>query len=473
MRIRPNGTRVALSVALGLLMVCVGGMATASAAPPAPAASGTVWAYGALRTIDVSGHNLTGGYAYQGSALFGFSAVLNETPTVGNDFSLVIQRTMGVSISIEYCIPNCRAALYSASVSYRAWEATTAVANLTTAANVTEGSTSVPALGLLGETVNLSAGIRESTLYAAGATVLLSRQLWVNESGAAALSLVPALGLIPLTLSSGAVWNATSAFTASGSYAWAYAFIKSGTTVVGGPVRIANSGGGTVGGSGNLTVLGNLTEGATVVLGGTSYDAINLTVEGPFVLREGLVLLPAGANLFSGSASAWSSDQYGAATVSGSRLDVSNHLVSGHLGLAASAAWWRSGTSDPTAEVAGVPTNPAGANDSSAPTYVQAQPESAQQAQTDQQCLATGVGCPASSPGTPRGLFGVLVVAGVVGVAVALVAVGTFSRRRLPPPVYPNASLYPPGTAVTGGPGGGPTPPTPPPTEDDPLGHLW
>jgi hypothetical protein len=470
---RPNGSRVVVAVALGLLMVCVGGMATATASPVSPSASGTIWAYGAIRTIDVSGHNASGGYSYQGSALFGFSAILNQSPTTHNNFSLTITRAMGVSLSLEYCIPTCHAPLYTASVQYRAWEVTSATAGLTTAANVTELSGPVAALGLRNETGNLSAGIRETTQYATGSTVLLSRQLWVNESGIANLTLTPALGLIPLVLVAGTSWNATSAFTASGSYEWSWALLKSGSTVPT-PLRTNGSGGGVLNRTGNVTVLGNFSSGSTVVLGGATYDAINLSVVGPFVLREGVVLLPAGANLFSGASTAWSSAQFGSATVSVAHLDISGHVMGAHLGVAASAAWWRSGSTDPTAAVAGFPMTPAGATDSSAPTYVQGQPESTQQAQSDQQCLASGAGCPTLPGGAPpRGVLGLLLLTGAVGVTIALVAAGTFSRRRLPPPVYPNASLYPPGTAVTGGPGGGPTPPTPPPVEDDPLGHLW
>jgi len=46
-------------------------------------------------------------------------------------------------------------------------------------------------------------------------------------------------------------------------------------------------------------------------------------------------------------------------------------------------------------------------------------------------------------------------------------------RRRMPPPAYPNAALYPPGTAARGARRTGPTTSEPTPDEDDPLQHLW
>ena len=461
-----------VAVALGLLMVCVGGMSTANATSGAATGTGSVWAYGVVRTVDVSGHNAIGGYEYQGSALIGFSAILNESTSVGGNFSLSVVRTMGVAISILYCIPNCHLPLFTASLHYRAWENTSAIANLTTTATVVDPTGSAPALGLRSESGALTAGVRESTQYANRSAVLLSRELWANLSASETLALHPALGLIPLNLTGVSSWNATSAFTASGGYNWSWALDRSGSTI--GPHPLWNgssSGPKTLNRSGNVTVFGNFTPGSTVRLAGATYDAINLTVEGMFVLRDGVVLVPAGANLFSGASTPWSSGQFGAANVSYTHLDVTDHVASGRLGLVAAASMWRASTSVPALAIAGPSSGPAIATDSATPTYVQAEPESPQQAQADQKCLASGIGCP-TLPASPRGPFGVVVLAAVAVVAAALVAVATAQRRRLPPPVYPNASLYPPGVAVPVTPDGKPATP-PPPADDDPLSHLW
>lgn len=471
---RPSGTSARLAVTVALLMVCVAG--TASAAPVSGTASvaGSPWAYGVVRTITVQGANLSGDYAYRGSAVYGFSAILNESVPVANVSTVSVERTMGVLLTIEYCVPNCRSPILTATLNYHAWETTYAHANLTTAAAVHEGSTSVPALGLVNSSASVSAGIRESAVYGTRTTVLLAKALSLNASGSAAVQLTPALGLVPLNLTAGTSWNASSVFHATGAYNWTLNASKSGRSINSTWTNL--SGNGSVNRSGNVSLSGNYTAGSTVEFGGTTYAAVDLSVQGPFAVREGFILLPSGADLFGGGKTSWSSDQLGSATVTDTHLDLGAHFATGRLGLAASGSLWRSSTTNPAAWVGGsngtvlAPAAPSA--DGPTPTFVQAQPESVSQAQSNQQCLATGLGCP-GSPSGPRGVFGLVVIAGVGIVAIAIVA-GTYNRRRLPPAVYPNAGLYPPGTPIAPAAARPTAPPPPPrPTEDDPLGHLW
>jgi hypothetical protein len=107
---------------------------------------------------------------------------------------------------------------------------------------------------------------------------------------------------------------------------------------------------------------------------------------------------------------------------------------------------------------------------------VQGEPETPAQATSAQHCLTSGVGCAASSSGpAPRSLLGAVVVVGAIVVTGALVAIAVVSRRRkVPPPTYPNAALYPPGAAGPVAPARAPAAPgAPTPPEEDPLDHLW
>ena len=92
----------------------------------------------------------------------------------------------------------------------------------------------------------------------------------------------------------------------------------------------------------------------------------------------------------------------------------------------------------------------AGADSNSiANTSIQGTPLSVSEAQSSRQCLTTGTDCPAVS-GSPS-VRGILTEFAIVGVVVAVLAVIAIvlvtERRRVPPTVYPNANLYPPGTA--------------------------
>jgi hypothetical protein len=480
MHVRPSRRFVWLAVTVALLMLCVSGTPGVSASSqPSAMVAGSPWAYGTLHTVDFSGSNSSAGFGYRGTVLYGFSVILNESLPSNGTFTLSVTRDMGVQLSIEYCLPDCTNPTLTATLTYRAWELSTASTNLTTDAAVTEGVLSVPALGLENSSASLSAGIRAMIVYATPSATLWTRTFSLNASGWAKVQLDPALGLIPLNLTPGTAWNSTGAFSAVGAYSWSWIATKL-VSSIGVPVVVSNAGNGSANGTGALNVLGEYAAGSTVTLDGQTYAAVNLTVLGPFAVREGLVLLPAGADLFGGGATNWSAHQGGSAAVSDTHLDLGSSFASGRLGLVASSALWRAsasestvvsvgGTSPPGPVPSAMPAAPAGGS----ATYVQGQPESVAQAQGDQQCLTEDTACPASLGPGAHGWFGLLVIGAVGSLAAAAVATTTYNRRRVPPPVYPNAGLYPPGAPFAAA----PAPPVPapeaPPPEEDPLGHLW
>jgi hypothetical protein len=476
-RTRTGVVVTAVSVAVSFLTVCVPGVGAAHPGPSgAPAAGATgSWAYGALRSV--SGHHQGLIYGWEASATFGFAVVLRELSSSSGNYTVDVNRTMGVIISVEYCKPDCSKPIAHATVSFHAWESLTAALDFTSAANVTVDGSLVPALGLSESRVGVSVGLTASAVAYLGGSVVGTRNLTVLLSGESGSSFAPALGLVPLTLTAGEVWNSTSNFTESGEANWS--IVQDGSGLLA-PTPIDLPGTVDLDRNGSVNVSGAYS-GATVHLGGAVYDALNLSVSGPFSLREGFLLVPSSSNLFGASAPPWlsgsSASSAGSAAASQASVDVSSSVASGgHLGFAGSGVLWSSGTTNPDSVEVLPSDGPAAA---AAPasgtnsTYLQGNPESVGQATTDQNCLATGLGCP--SAGVPRGPLGALLVVGaavVLGVVLLAVIV---ERRRPPAPSYPNAALYPPGASSAAPRGGSARPEEPPvpPADDDPLKHLW
>jgi hypothetical protein len=463
-----------------MVFVLPSGLA-AAAGPSGAGASTTLWAYGAVRTVSFSG-TTESGWQYQGSATFGYSVVLDQinTSANGSTFELTLNRTMGALFDLEFCFPTCAKAVYSANETYHSWETTHAWANFTTLGSVTEATGSVAAIALL-DTHSTVAGQLLETSASSAPSANRSRSLSVSVSGGADVTFATPLGLIPLNLSLAQPqsWTSTAAFTATGAAIWSFDYAAAGPLHT---ISIVRNGSLAVNRSGSVTAIGSYSLGNSVSFNGVTYPAIQLVLLGPFSVREGIILVPSGSDLFGGSSQPWSANQTGAATVSMTSLDVLPS-ADGHLGLVASA-WLYDASGAVDANVAGSSGGMSALATSSAspapapPTALQGAPMSPSAAQSTQNCLVTGSSCPSASgggtPGTPfRGLFGlgVLVVAVVVIAGVVLVA----ERRRMPPPAYPNANLYPPGaSAPVNRPPTGRAPPTsPPPAEDDPLGHLW
>lgn len=475
---------VALSVALAVFMVFVLSSTSLAAATPVPATatSQTVWAYGYVKTVSVGPLTAANGWTYEGNATVGYSVILNQTNTSATTFELSVQRTMGVLFFVEFCLPSCRSPSSFANLTYHAWEVTDSFANFTTQGTVLENGKAVAAVALLNTSSTVQANLTEqghSALPPGGGGALVHRSKYLSAavSSVSNVSFATPLGLFPLNLTSAQSWSSSSAFNASGSAAYSYYYHIAGPK---GNVSKPGSGTFTVSPSGTVTVEGSYSPQITVRFGGTTYPALRLAVVGPFSVREGFILIPSSVDLFGGSAGPWSVAQNGTATVSMSYLDA-KASSGGHLGIAASSWLYRSGTTNPgdTSLAPGTGMNPAtgAAVNPVANESIQGTPQSVAQAESGQQCLTTGAGCP-GVPGSPnaRGIFGAIVVVGVVVVVAAVIAlVLVTERRRVPPTVYPNANLYPPGAARArpSAPVRAPGSPPPPPAEEDPLDHLW
>lgn len=472
-----------VSTALAFFMVLVLSLSALAAATPAaaPASAQSSWAYGIVKSVSIGPRFTTDGYEYQGSAVLGYAVIINETNTSSSTFELSIHRTIGIAISIEFCKPDCAGPVYYANLSDRVWESTYAWANFTTLGTVYESSSPTTAIGLINSSSSDMANLTESThsllpLASGVGAVARSSYLSAMTSSLMAVSFTPALGLFPLDLAPGASWNSSSSFNAHGSarYAYYYSFHGPIKTVIAGPI----SGYYSVSPSGNVTVVGSYEPSSVISLGGAPFPAITLTISGPFFVNEGVILVPEAASLFGPSSQPWTADENASTSVQMETLDVKPYF-DGHFGLEASSGMASSSSANPAETVdsvsAGSSEIPAAtASNPIASVPIQGEPESPGQAVSNSQCLTSGFACPGSS--LPRAFTGVVLL-GVVVVAVGalIAAVLVADRRQLPPPVYPNASLYPPGAA-------GPVPPPPkarpgappePSAQEDPLDHLW
>ncbi|MGA8276320.1 MAG: hypothetical protein WB852_08530 [Thermoplasmata archaeon] len=470
------------AVILAILMALVIPAGLAGAVPvPASSTPQTIWAYGAVKTVNFQGTSQTG-WEYSGNATYGFSVILNQTNTSANGFELTVNRTMGALFQVHYCYPSCQSPRYFGNVSDHVYETVVASANLTSAGAVDENGTAVPAIALNNSQSHLRANATEvSNSYLplsllVSTPVARSHYLGANVVASSTVDLSPGLGILPVDLSAAQSWNSTSQFTSLTAASYLYYESRTGplgTSVVG-PLL----GDFSVPASGNVSLYGSTSPAHSINLGGVAYPEVSLKVVGPFAMREGFILLPATADLFGGGALPWTAQQNGTATATMSYLDA-RASQGGHLGIGASEWVYDSSTLGPASTVAGLSgvtqlaSSSTDTPDAAPPTTVQGSPESVPTAASQQNCLLTGGGCPAGNSlgGSGfRGLVGLLGV-GVILVVVIAVVLLVAERRRMPPPTYPNAALYPPGNSRPGA--RAPSGPPPPPAEDDPLRNLW
>lgn len=492
-----RGGTAAVTVAAAALMVFVLLPAGVGAASPAASASSATASavYGLVKTVSVGPLTTATGWLYQGTATIGYTVNATEltSPSPSDpDFELSVDRTMGFLFSLTFCYRSCSSAIATADLFYHAWESTDSFANLTTQGTVYEGGQPVAALALHNESSSLHANVTEKAssaipaggLSAGGPLVDRSKYLSAAVSAKSNVLFASPLGLIPLTLTSAQSWNASSAFSATGNASYAYYYHA--VRPVLGNVTTVNSGELPFSTSGTVNVSGYYSPDVTVTFGGVTYPALRLSLVGPFAVREGFILAPSSADLFSSTSSTeelLSAEQNGTATVSLDYLDASASAQG--LRLGASSWLYASAAGNPgettsigSAGTIGTAAAPASASDPIASGTLQGAPESANQATSGQQCLTSGAGCPSATVPSARGLLSEFALVGlifVVAAAIALVFVA--ERRRMPPPAYPNANLYPPGLSAArrSPPPTVTTPETPPtpPAEEDPLDHLW
>ncbi|MCI4338059.1 MAG: hypothetical protein L3J72_01985, partial [Thermoplasmata archaeon] len=304
-------------------------------------------------------------------------------------------------------------------------------------------------------------------------TLTSSGKFYANLSVAASLSFAPALGLLPYSPlpTPGTMWNASAAFTATGSAngAWSATHTNAMGKVASftGNITGSDATNGTVGVRGND--LGTIT-----LRNGRTLPVIALTIVGPFSVREGTIWVPSTGDLWSqtqGRLQGFALASIGAST---DRLDVDVD-AHGNLQLGASSTGFLPAPNSNQVSVAGGVSVASQVNPGPTPAgaEVQAQPETVQQAQSASNCLVNS--CGAGSNSTAPARLGLLVGAvALLGIA-ALIAALVVARRRAPKPPTGSVAAYPPSAA-------GPViPPTPlrngtaPASSEanDPLGNLY
>lgn len=412
-------------MALGLILLALVIVPLSSAAPVAgpatPMAGETIWAYGATANSSVNGTGLHG--QFRGTATYGFSTILTQTNTSLTNFSLTENHTVGASVQLTYCRPNCTSPVLTANFSARAWEQWTSVANLTARGAVTlSNGTTVPGLALVSGSTQAAANVTESLSVGVNGTTHLVRELFVSVTASSSVGFAPPLGLMPLNATPGEAWTASAQFTASGSWASSYRLVGPG-----GPSRASTSGNLT--GSGNVTAFG-ATERTAVDVQGQRGISVEVHLGGPalrhasddlglgFDIQDGFALVPRVADIWAntGDWGAWMdlTTRAGAST-----FDMTD-ARSGHLGLESAA--WSYATS----------VNQYDTLPNSAPSIVQGAPMSPGEAQASASCLAGGAcASVASAPGAvSNDSAGAWIVGPSAVASVALVAALLWLRRK-------------------------------------------
>lgn len=436
---------IAGMAAFALLIVpALAAPAQASAAPMGTSTSQS-WAYGAQKWFNASG--TTPNATYSVHAFFGWEVIITATNTSATTESWEVARTMAGSVYADYCQPNCTTPTLHANLSLTGWEKDAGFANLTIAANVYENGTAVAAIGLVNASFQTAANLTEKLSYTVSSHLLTgtaSAALYVGGNAHGMVAFSPALGLVPLNVSTGATWNSSSSFSASG--AWAVSYLATKTGFTGGTVTNKASASASINASGTVALYGH-DYGTVKLNNGQTVPEIAIAITGPFDDVDGVILIPHDFDLFSGATHAWDAHGFGAEAVATSDLDV--RTDGHHLRLVAAAtAYGSTSAALPGGPMSG--TTPA----ATSPQVVQAQPQSVAQAQQNAACL-TGA-CLGAASGGLHGFGGFLVAAIVATLVVGLIAGGAVAYRRyrrgggamaVPAPTTTNA-IQPPAGAL-------------------------
>ncbi len=462
---------------------------SAALAGPVPASTSspgsTSWAYGASHSLSATGTAADGNTSYTLHASYGWNTLITQTNGSGGAFEVTANRTVGASLFVNYCRPDCSHATRTLNITEHAWETLLGHANFTSDGAVYSSGIPSPAIALLNSSIvekgNLSelATARIDTLRGIADA---RDSVDVSVQGAVSVAFAPpGLGLFPEAPGIGenaspTNWNSSSEYSASGT--WLLGLTTAMTGFLGTPSSSSISYPGSFSGATGTVTLNGSVVGPMSLHGGISADQVDETLGGPFVAWEGFILVPSGADLFAPNNAAWRPAAAGAQLASTERVDLDSSSGLGHFPVVASATSYSASATDagsPSLETGvtsallpGTTIEAIGQPDGPAPTTIQAEPESPSVASSSSNCLI--VTCPsAPSHALPRLLLGTGIVVGLVALAIAVVVVGRQPPRRAPP--SQNAKLYPP-VARTPSPAR-PSPPASAPSADDSLGNLW
>ncbi|MCW6167299.1 MAG: hypothetical protein LVQ64_02505, partial [Thermoplasmatales archaeon] len=172
-----------------------------------------------------------------GEADFGFVSNVTQINTTSSTFEQVLREVYGISLSIEYCRPNCLRPLETTIIDYNASRTITGWTNLTNDSRVVAGnlgpfiSNSTAAIGVLNSHVVFSESVRESVVDRnANRTVVRALNASVSSMADSQVTFTTpgGLGLIPLQLSPGETWTSTSLYNSNASWSAAWSIEQSG-----------------------------------------------------------------------------------------------------------------------------------------------------------------------------------------------------------------------------------------------------
>ncbi|MGI0139771.1 MAG: hypothetical protein ACREBT_01260 [Thermoplasmata archaeon] len=470
---------------VGLASTLAPALASTSTAPTAASTtlvSGTAWSYGNVATENISLSGPFGG-DITGSITYGFVANLTETNLSANTTELYLQETIGVSLSIQDCRINCTnlsggtgaAPVELSTYSYRAYQTYQAWTNLTNQANVTEmllnhTTEVVPAIGILSSHSTTSSSINESTSNSFALTPLQDRSFTANATYLAdsEVDFVTPLGILPLgNASPSGHWSSSARYNSTSSWGVTWSLDLSGVGVLTG--NESHSSSETLA----LAVLSGSAGSAFVRLHELRALPVTFGLTGGLDMVGGLALEVNAPSPFSGSFGGrfvFENSEIG-------NVDFGNVFENPTESLAEpvsdASAQFSTQLSD---------ANDNGLNYSFGNNSVNGSPMTPEQAGATSGCLQAatcvvgGTTTGGLGPGASIGPAGAWLLWGAVAVAsvVVVLAVVVARNRRLPPPRYPNAALYPPGPQTAPAEATSPrssaerAPPT-----DDPLDRLW
>jgi len=445
------GAVALLAVAIVPMLAASAGASTLGPSAASTSARSGEWAYGG------EGWN-SGGLQIGASTLTwnssaGVDVIYNATNTSANTTELTATRTVVVSVTATYTGPAA-----SWAYSFKAVEDDLAYANLTNASSVTLANSSVvSAIGLLNASLLANASVRASLVGTSG-NQSVGDYLNVTGWAKAHVAFSPSLGLVPLNLTGVSSWSSQA--TASGNAAWnvSWSYVNHGWN----GTKASHQGdfNGTWSTTTLVTLYGRIAGNYSGWSDHRLRTAVGLSVDGPFDLYAGVLLVPHGFDVFHGAAANYAGAGMGAGTVTNENLYLSTGRVTARSFTAESLA---TGASTPVAYTTGsAGASPAVTGAANAPPSgetVWAQPESPSAAASQANCLQYGC----SGGSGPLGkLLVPLVVVGLAAVVAVAVVVGLRSRgrggRKADIPLAP-ANVYAPAPPTGTGPAGPGNPP--------------
>jgi hypothetical protein len=399
------------------LVPVLAGLASAAPAPATVSGSASAaWAYGGQNSTN--GTYTVGNTTVSWSASLEVAVLFNTTNTTPDTTELSAERAVSLTLTAS-----ASSNLYTGSYSLSELEVDHAYANVTNDSTVYVSGSPVVALGIDNASADSHSSIAESlSISTVAGTLLEGRTLNVSSTDQESVQFSPSLGLVPLNLTGVTSWNSSATATPDASwnvnYSWSEFALGTSTNGSGNPSF-----------SWTATAGISLTGAARTLVPPVFSDhkariSIVLVISGPIRLYDGFIVIPAGFDIFSGTAQPYARDSFAAAELSTEGLYVTEGTVTARSFSAANMNFDES-----TSASTGVGTS--GGSDPSG--GVVAQPESPSTAQTQIGCMENG--CSAS----PAGWFSGLVAVGLIAVVAAVVvSVGVIewrsrSRGKTPP----------------------------------------